>query len=204
MNIVEIKENEINKAANVLALAFENDPIFNYIFKTPELYHKAAPWLFSTWVRWAVIYGKAWMTEDGKGVVLMRSLENPHMSFLSMVRAGMLPTPFKLGWGAFKRFYFEIVETLDRKHAEIMGKTLHWYGWMIGVRPDSRGTGRFLMNYCFKMADQAGLPIFLETATEHNVSLYNHKEFEMKEKISVGKADFSLYFMVRQAQTLNN
>jgi len=81
MQIIEIKEPQIGQAAHVLTLAFENDPIFRYIFKTPEKYRTGAPWLFSTWVKWSIMFGKAWMTVDGNGVVLMRSLENSEMSF---------------------------------------------------------------------------------------------------------------------------
>ena len=64
--------------------------------------------MFATWVRWAVLFGKGWMTEDGSAVVLMRSPGKAHMSLRSMIRAGMLPTPFKIGTGGFRRFYFEI------------------------------------------------------------------------------------------------
>ena len=198
MNIIEIKDEHIRKAADVLALSFKDDPIFKYIFKTPAKYDKTAPWVFSTWVRWAVLYGKAWMTEDGNAVVLMRSTKNSEMSLWSMIRAGMLPTPLKLGIGAFRRFYFQIVSLLDKKHAEIMGNTPHWYGWMIGVNPAYKGIGRQLMNHCFEIADEAQLPIFLETSTDRNVAIYNHKDFEVKEKVFVKQGNFPLYFMVRQ------
>ncbi len=200
MNIIEIKKQDISRASEVLAEAFCDDPIFRYIFKTPENYKRSAAWMFSTWVRWAVIYGKAWMTEDGKAVVLMRSLETPGMSLWSMIRAGMLPTPVKLGLASFRRFYFEVVSLLDKKHAEIMGSKPHWYGWMIGVAPAQRGIGRELLNYCFDIADRAQLPIFLETATEKNVALYNHKEFEVRDKVRFTQGDFTLYFMVRPPQ----
>ena len=198
MNIIEIKKEHIRKAAEVLTLSFKEDPIFKYIFNNAEKYDKTAPWFFSTWVRWAVLYGRAWMTEDGNAVVLMRSTKNSKMSLWSMIRAGMLPTPYKLGSSAFRRFYFQIVSLLYKKHVEIMGNTPHWYGWMIGVNPANKGIGRQLMNHCFEIADRARLPIFLETSTERNVSIYNHKEFEVKQKIIVEQANFPLFFMVRQ------
>src|ERR1041384_6270396 len=119
MNIIELKKEDIKKAAEILTLSFKDDPIFRYIFKSSEKYYKAAPWMFATWVRWAVLFGKGWMTEDGSAVVLMRSPGKAHMSLRSMIQAGMLPTPFKIGIGGFRRFYFEIVAMLDKKHAEI-------------------------------------------------------------------------------------
>jgi hypothetical protein len=197
MNIIQIKKADINDAAKVLALAFCDDPIFRYIFQTTEKYEKSAVWMFSSWVRWAMLYGNAWMTDDKKGVVLMRSLQTPEMSISSMIHAGMLLTPFKLGFTSFRRFYFEIVSLLDKKHKEIMGVQPHWYGWMIGVTSEQRGIGRELMNYCFKIADDSHVPIFLETSTQRNVALYNHKEFQVRDKVQFAPGDFTLYFMVR-------
>jgi hypothetical protein len=43
------------------------------------------------------MYGKAWMSEDGNAVVLMRAVGDPGMSIWTMIRAGMLPTSIKLG-----------------------------------------------------------------------------------------------------------
>ena len=200
MKVIEINKQHMDQAAETLALSFKDDPIFRYIFKTKEAYNKNAKWLFSTWVRWSVMFGKAWMTEDGNAVVLFRALGNADMSLWSMIRAGMLPTPFRLGFAAFRRFYFEIVSTLDRKHTEVMGKTPHWYGWMIGVNPEHRGIGRHLMKHCAEIADEAQLPVFLETATDVNVSIYDYKGFEIKAKVTIAEGNFTLYFMVRQPQ----
>ena len=120
-----------------------------------------------------------------------------------MIRAGMLPTPVKLGVSAFKRFYFEIVAMLDKKHEQIMGDKPHWYGWMIGVNPlkQHKGIGMQLMNHCFKLADEMMLPIYLETSVEKNVSLYNYKDFSVKNTATIA-GRFKLYFMVREPQPL--
>ena len=201
MNIVEIKKTDVADMAKVLAATFRDDPIFRYIFQTEERYDKCAAWMFSTWIRWAILNGNAWMSDDRTAVVLMRSLASPKMSVLSMIRAGMLLTPVKLGFSSFRRFYFQIVSVLDKKHEEIMGSQPHWYGWMIGVTPAEKGKGRDLMNYCFRMADDHHLPIFLETATQRNVALYNHKQFQVRDKIEFTRGDFTLYFMVRPPRT---
>ncbi len=200
MNIIEIKKQDIKRAAEVLTLSFQDDPIFQHIFKSSEKYQRIAPWMFATWVRWTVLYGKGWMTEDGSAIVLMRSPGKANMSLWSMIRAGMLPTPVKLGIGAFKRFYFEIVAIL---HAVTMGNEPHWYGWMIGVNPleQHKGIGMQLMNHCFKLADEMQLPIYLETSVEKNVSLYNYKDFSVKDTATIARK-FNLYFMVREPQPL--
>jgi len=203
MNIIEIKKQHIKKTAEVLTRSFKDDPIFHYIFRSPEKYGQVAPWLFATWVRWTVMFGKGWMIDDGSALVLMRAPGKAQMSFGSMIRAGMLLTPWKLGASAFRRFYFEVVAMLDKKHAQIMGDEPHWYGWMIAVDPGKqhKGLGLQLMNHCFRLADAMNLPIYLETSVERNVVLYNHREFQTKDSCTIAGC-FNLYFMVREARLL--
>jgi len=203
MNIIEVKKENFGKAGEILAVAFKDDPIFKYIFQSQEKYDQCAAWLFSTWVRWAVMFGKAWMTDDESAVIIMRAIGKSDMSLCCMIQAGMLPVPFKLGYSTFKRFYFEIVSTLDKEHARLMGKTPHWYGWMVGVKPERKRVGMKLINHCIEIADHAQLPLFLETSTDRNVSLYNHRDFEVKEEKIISKGNFKLYFMVRQPKTIN-
>ena len=200
MEIIKIQKTDLTSAGIVLTQAFRKDPIFHYIFGTKERYDKLAPWLFTTWVNWSVKYGKAWMTEDRNSVLLMRALGDPGMSFSSMVGAGMLPTPVKLGWTSFRRFFFEIVTLLERKNREIMDNIPHWYGWMVAVKPECRGMGKIILNHCWNVADENNLPIYLETSTEKNVGLYEYMGFELRDQIHISNGDFDLFFMVRAPQ----
>jgi len=199
MKVIAVTRKDIPHIAEVLTKAFVDDPIFRFIFQSPEAYAKSAPWLFASWTSWAIRYGRAWMSEDGNAVVLMRSPEHSGMSLWSMIRAGMLPTPWKLGWPAFRRFYFRIVTVLDKQHAQIIGDRPHWYGWMIGVKDPGKGMGRSVLNYCSDLADTMGLPIFLETATPSNLDLYQAKFFEIQDTVKISE-ECSIYFMVRPAQ----
>ncbi len=201
MEIIKLELKDVEKAADIFVKAFQDDPIFHYVFGSKEKYFKKAPWLFKTWVNWAVMFGEAWITDDGNSVVIMRSLEHSEMSLWSMIRAGMLPTPIKLGWKTFLRFYINMVMLLEKKNQEIMGPEHHWYGWMIGVKPEFKGMGRILLNHCFKLADERKLPIYLETSTRKNVAMYNHLDFKLLEEVYVPKGDFNLFFLVREPKT---
>jgi len=79
----------------------------------------------------------------------------------------------------------------------------HWYGWMIGVNPNKqhKGIGMQLMNHCFSIADEMRLPIYLETSVEKNVSLYNYKDFEVRDESTIA-GKFNLYFMVREPKRM--
>jgi hypothetical protein len=203
MEIIEIKEKNIQDAAKVLADAFVDDPIFTYIFKTRKNYNHKAEWLFSSWIRWAVMFGNAWITADSNAVIIMRNLGNADMSFKSMVQAGMLKTPIKLGLSCFYRFYFKVLPALDKNHAKVMGRKSHWYGWMVGVKPGHKGEGLYLLNHCAAIADKAKLPIFLETSIERNTCLYEKWNFNTQRILHSDKLGFPLFFMVREPQPVN-
>ena len=202
MKIIQIKEENIERAGEVLALAFAGDPIFQYIFQSDEAYQKHAAWLFSTWVRWSRQNGLAMMTEDGNAVLLARRPQETSMSFISFIRAGMLPLPFRVGWKIFRRFYFNVVPLLERKHDEVMGSEGHWYGWMIAAAPGHEGLGLRLMQYSAQLADNDLLPYYLETATERDVALYAHFGFKVKEQVSLTGNNLTLYFMVREPRVI--
>ncbi|MBA3827366.1 MAG: GNAT family N-acetyltransferase [Taibaiella sp.] len=197
MNIIRINKDAVRPAANIFTQAFKQEPIFKYIFGNEKKYSQAAPWLFASWVKWAVRFGEAWMSDDGNAAVIMRRMENSEMSFSSMVKAGMLPTPLKLGLPAFRRFYFTVLPILEKKHKEIMGNTPHWYGWMIGSTTQGKGMGRPLLEHVKAIADDKGLPIFLETATESNLALYHKLGFEVKDQ-QIVNGECTIYFLVRQ------
>ena len=139
------------------------------------------------------------MSEDGNAAVITRKQGDARMSFLSYIRAGMLPTPFKLGLRAFYRFYFKVLPVLDKNHKKVTGNTPHWYGWMIGTTMSGKGMGRPLLHYVREIADKKQLPIFLETATESNLSLYELFGFKVKAKQTVDK-DCTVYFLWREPQ----
>ena len=202
MKIIKVQLEDTEEAAHILVEAFKEDPIFIDVFSSRENYLKMAPWLFKTWITWAVKFGEAWMTEDYNSVLIMRSLNHSRMSLSSMIRAGMLLTPFKMGIGTFFRFYFNMVLLLDRKNREIMGDSRHWYGWMIGVKPGHNGIGRLLLKHCFDIADENELPVYLETSKLENVSLYHHYGFKTLNELDHPTGDFKLYFMMRRPKLI--
>jgi len=197
MNIIEIKKENIRKAGEIIAQSFAGDPIFKYIFKTKENYIKNAPWLFSSWVRWSTMFGKAWMTEDGNGILLMRPPDNPRMTMASFIKAGMLPTPWKIGLKSFIRFYFKMVPLLEKLNNKVMQGSPHWYGWMICAHPEHKGLGIRLSNHCAAIADELNLPIYLETALPRDIHYYFHYGFETKEQVNSPDGEFLIYAMVR-------
>ena len=121
--VIDLEPKHIPAAAQVLAAAFRDDPLFRYIYSDFDRYDRAAPWMFGTWTAWAIRYGRAWGTPGLEAVALRRPPGAYQMSLWSMVRAGMLPAPVRMGWAAFNRLE-RFVAAAERAHNEIMATGL--------------------------------------------------------------------------------
>jgi len=84
---------------------------------------------------------------------------------------------------------------VEKFHKAVKGP--HWYLMAVGTSPSRQGTGlgSSLLQLGTSKADAAGIPCYLETATESNVAFYSKRGFEV-----TGEANlfgFTLRGMVR-------
>jgi hypothetical protein len=62
--IRNIEQRDVQPAGEVLANAFRDYPFFKYCLGDADNYERMAPRMFSSFVRWTMLYGKAWATSD--------------------------------------------------------------------------------------------------------------------------------------------
>ena len=94
-----------------------------------------------------------------------------------------------------------IGEYIDSVHMRL-APFKHWYLCILGVDPRFQGKG-----YAGKMVramlariDKEGVPCFLETMTEKNVSIYEHLGFRVLEKSAIPKTNLTNWAMLRDAK----
>lgn len=119
--IIEITERMIQPAARTIARAFRNDPLFMHVFDSVDHYDRVAPWMFETWTRWCMHYGKAWTTPQLDAVALRRVPNRYRISLWSSFRTGMYAMPRRLGKASMTRFDV-IIRLLEQQHTKIMGR----------------------------------------------------------------------------------
>jgi GNAT superfamily N-acetyltransferase len=78
----------------------------------------------------------------------------------------------------------------------------HWYLNMLATHPDwqRQGLGGALMGEVFGIADEAGVPCYLETETVANVGYYRHHGFEVRSEWDVPLDGPHMWGMVRPAR----
>ena len=95
----------------------------------------------------------------------------------------------KGGYGPNARKRLEVLAKLPKKRINHMKDTKKWiYLQTIGVLPEyqhGKGYGKKMLNVMLKSADSLKVPIYLETESEQNESLYKHFGFDTVEVLDV-------------------
>ncbi len=71
---------------------------------------------------------------------------------------------------------------------------------MVGVEPErqGRGVGSALLREVLTQCDAEGLPAYLESSNERNLTLYRRHGFEVIEELRLGRSGPLLWLMWRE------
>jgi ribosomal protein S18 acetylase RimI-like enzyme len=126
------------------------------------------------------------------------------MTFWRVVRSGAMWAGMKLGVSMLKStnlirempLIFRQLEE-DRK-TNMRGKSFV-YLQVIGVAPahQGQGSGGKLLRALIQKCEQTGKPLYLETETERNVSMYQRYGFQVVKQIILPVIDLPMWEMVR-------
>jgi GNAT superfamily N-acetyltransferase len=180
---------------------FRGYPFFDYCLGEDN-YAPMAPKMFASFVRWTMLYGKAWTTNDLSAIALRRPPGTRIIGFWDALRSGLAFTFLRMDNATGRRFR-RAAPIVDETHKRVMGDQPHWHCWMMGVLPDrqSTGVGRQLMRYTFEQSDRAGLPCYLETFSESSVRVHESQLYSVREAIAIPGTPLTLYAMVRPPQS---
>ena len=199
----DIGRADIRLAGEVLAKAFCGYPFFEYCLGV-ENYEQLAPKMFASFVRWTMLYGKAWATSDLEAVALRRPPGTRSIGFWDALRSGLAFTFLPMD-SATRRRFARSAPIIEETRQRIMGDQPHWHCWMMGVLPARQGTGvgGRLMRYTFEQSDRAGLPCYLETFSESSVRLHESQLYSIRQTVAIPDTPLTLYAMVRPPQNMD-
>ena len=201
--IRDIERPDVKVAGAVLANAFRGYPFFDYCLGS-DCYERMAPGLFASFVRWTILYGKAWATSDLNAIALRQPPGTRSIGIWNSMRSGLMFSFLRMD-GATRQRFARAAPIVAETHKRIMGDQQHWHCWMMGVLPASQGTGigRRLMRYTFEQSDRAGLPCYLETFSESSVRVHESQLYSIREAIAIPETPLVLYAMVRPPQKID-
>jgi GNAT superfamily N-acetyltransferase len=186
-----IVDDQREAAAETLAEAFYDDPLLEVLAPDRERRMVVGRWFFRVNVDYGIRWGRVWVADDAAAVAVWLPPGSRYSGLRSM-RVGMAAFPFRVGLGPMLRV-MRVAPALERLHRSVGGP--HWYLMTIGTSParQGEGLGSALVAAGTEEADLAGLPCYLETATQ--VGFYARRGFEVVGQDTLGAHTF--YGMVR-------
>lgn len=160
---------DIPRLARTATLAFADDPIMRWFFPDDEEYFAVNPALVAYMCRRWQATESMWCTDDGVALAGWAPPGRPQVD----VEAPAIDHPER------RLAKFEAIRTALSIHTP---EEPHWYLNMLATHPDwqRQGLGAALMGEVFRVADEHGLPCYLETETSENVAYYRHHGFEVR------------------------
>jgi GNAT superfamily N-acetyltransferase len=201
VDVRKATRDDIEACARVLAMAFQDDPGTRNFEPDDEHRRRILPPFFRSFVAAA-------LDEEGDILVAGEPIEGV-ASWFGPDRHG--PSPEAMGANGFgdvvalarpesAERLIAMVGEIERQH-ELLTSGPHFRLEFYGVVPERQGTGlgSLLIDYGHARADRLGLPTYLETMSERNVSFYQRRRYAVVGEFTVGRSTRA-WGMVRQPQ----
>lgn len=194
--IVPLDSQMLDTATTTLARAFQDDPMFEWIFPDAVPREKDLTSLNRVAVKYGLRYGRATQSDAGRCVAIWLP-PNQSMSMGRMARSGMLATPFQVGFRPMAKFAGAngVMDKVHKRHVT----QPHWQLLIVGVDPSLQGQGRgsAIVQEGLEQADRAALPCYLDTSKEANLQFYEKLGFTIVEEAVLGKGGPPAWGMLR-------
>jgi len=199
-SLYRLQRKDTAQAGEVLADAFQHDPVWNAIFGDVRPEQKAHA--FETPVRYCLRYGEVYAPSahlEGAAAWVPGALAD--MTLWRVLRSGAMWPGTKLGTRIARKMV-PVFRPIEADRRENMRGRSYIYLQVIGVAPafQGQGFGGKLLRALIEKSEQAGMPLYLETETEDNVRMYERFGFQVVKEITLPTVHLPMWEMVRGKQ----
>jgi ribosomal protein S18 acetylase RimI-like enzyme len=198
--LYRLKKGDVKRAAEVMAWAFRDYPLFVYFIPKESTRKRKQPFIFRSLLRHGLIDGEVYATSPKlEGIAVWFHSDRERETLWSKISSGFVLMPFVVGIGVLRRqIAFGRWSTPVRKRC-VPGR--HWFLELLGVEPayQGRGYASALLRPMLERIDREGLPCYIETQAEKNVALYEHLGFKVVEEGTMPGSEVRSWAMVREA-----
>lgn len=172
--------------AGVLASAFSDDPLFNWLAgsKPGTAFEPKGRILFDTFLKLELARSEhlVFTDESSRGAAIWKAPKQWKMPAGDMVRA--LPSMLR-AFGTKATRMLGAFTAIEKVHPT----EEHYYLEALGTRQDmqSKGVGSAVIGHMLDRCDEEGMPAYLESSNPRNVPFYGRHGFKVTGEISVGK-----------------
>ncbi|MFX1296252.1 MAG: GNAT family N-acetyltransferase [Promethearchaeota archaeon] len=197
--LFRLTEDQVKDAGKILSRAFQDNPLFIYLIPDDSERKVKLKYFFEYKIRYDVLYGEVYAPSPNlEGIAGWLFSENAYKTLERQIRSGRTKVVSKLGMEFYKKTKYveEFVDMLHKRYAPFK----HWYLAPLGVDPIFQGKGYagILLKAMFVRVEQELFPIYLETNTEKNISIYEHYGFQILEDITIPDSDLRIWAMLKE------
>ena len=169
---------EVETLVDVCVRAFLDDPVANFMFRGPKRRRLGLRAFFRTQLRRQYgPLGHVYTTDDAAGVAIWGPPDRPRHPWRELFE--LVPAaPYLVGTHTPRAL--QLLFEIDARHP----REPHWYLATLATEPARQGTGvgSSLLRHTLALADEEGVPAYLESSKERNVPLYARFGFEVIEE----------------------
>lgn len=194
ITITKARRDDARIASSVLARAFQDDPVFEWLLPDPDRRRDLLPSVFTAFSELYLPYDEVYIAGSGLGVALWAPPASQPFSEEELDHLGE-QLAVSLGDDAAKAA--ELDATLEEHHPEEPAFFLQF----MGVIPEQqgRGLGSRLLETVLERCDAEGTPALLDATSPDNRRLYERHGFETIAPVDVARGP-TLWTMWREPE----
>lgn len=196
--LIQLHKSQIKFAAEVLARAFQDDPLWVYFFPNASERPNKSLHVLRMLVHYAVSYGEVHATSIKlEGIAVWLPPDKAEVSPWRMIQYGGFSVMLKMNREELVRTirYTKYATSVHERCANMR----HWYLQFIGVDPAFQGKGyaSVLLKPMLARMDAGQAPCYLETHNQENVPIYQHYGFRVVEEGTIPNTEVGCWAMLR-------
>lgn len=203
INLLKLEKKHIKPVSMMLYRAFGDDDMKD-VFPDPKEREVKTPYVNEFFLRREHSYFNAFITSPKlEGIAVWipsdKIMDTP---FWRMLTSGAIWPAIRIGYKALRKIQ-AYDQYIKKKHEEL-APFKHLYLAVLAVDPKHQGKGYAskLLNEMLSEIDNKGLPCYVETEGEKNVSMYRHFGFEVVDEFVVPDTTDKLVAMLRQPKII--
>lgn len=172
-------ETEVTPLSHVLARAFDDDPVMEYLFEPSDQRPRRIAKFMAQTANRDLAHGEVHTTGGLHGAAIWCAPDQWKLGLWETVKL----SPSALG--AFRSRLPRALRVLGRVE-KAHPKAPHWYLAVLGTDPEhqGKGIGSALLQPVLERCDTEGLPAYLESSKERNIPFYARHGFEITEEVA--------------------
>jgi len=188
-----LRVSDLQTAVDVLDDAFSDDSQWKEVFKNEEKNRIVTEIM----VRFCLKYGRVVSTSEDMEGVMALAPHNKDMTTWRIIRCGAFFLSMRIAReGKMMQVLTQAVE--EAKKDLDLGPHIHLLIMGVSRAFQGRGFGGQLLRAVIEEAESQGLPIYLETQKEANVSLYERFGFAVRRQVTLPEPlNLPMWLMVR-------